>query len=311
MKKDMEVRNNEGWVAERLAHVKPAWEPQAAKAWLLVEERSAPRPRLAGWRLAATGLAAMVVAVMAIPQGRAIAQEVWFRLFLDRVEVVRVDLSDLPFRTQLTGSGQRAAAGMEEAGALAGFRPQLPPAAAWPGTPALTVIGAMTFEQTVRTGEIKAALGRAGASDVAVPEAWDGMTIRASMGPMVSASYANEIQILQAKPAQLFLPAGLSLERFAETLLRSVGLSWWESRAVARRFAAQPSLMLGIPADEAAKIEEVRLRWGSGMLVEEFNEDRGGIERVTLLFGGKERVFAVMSPSREECLRVAEQMVVE
>lgn len=307
----MEARNSSEWVAERLAHVKPAWEPETARARRLVEERSAPRPRRQGWRLAAASMAALALAVIAIPQSRAIAQEVWFSLFLDRIEVVRVDLSDLPFRTSVTGSGLRVVPGVREAEAQAGFRPQLPSAAAWPGTPSLAVVGAMTLEQTVRTNELKAALGRAGASDVVVPDQWDGLTIRASIGPMVTANYPGEIQILQAKPAQLFLPAGLALERFAETALRSVGLSWWESRAVARRFAAQPSLLLGIPANEAAKIEEVRLRWGSGMLVEESNEDRGGIERVTLLFGIKERVFAVMSPSREECLRVADQLPLE
>lgn len=307
----MEVRNSSEWVAERLAHVKPAWEPETAKARLLVEERSALRPRHQGWRLAAASMAALALAAIAIPQGRAIAQEVWFRLFLDRIELVRVDFSDSPFRSNVSVSGQRAVPGVDEAEAQAGFRPQLPLAAAWPGTPSLAVVGTMTLEQTVLADELKAALGRNGASDVIVPDQWDGMTIRASIGPMVAASYPGEIQILQAKPVQLFLPAGLALERFAETALRSVGLSWWESRAVARRFAAQPSLLLGIPADEAAKIEEVRLRWGTGMLVEESNEDRGGIERVTLLFGTKDRVFAVMSPSREECLRVADQLVLE
>ncbi len=307
----MEAQNSGKWVAEQLALVEPAWEPEIARARLLVEERFAQRPRHPGWRLAAASMAALALAVIAIPQSRALAHEVWFSLFLDRIEVVRVDLSDAPFRTNVIGSGQRSVPGVREAAAEAGFRPLLPSAAAWPGTPSLAVVGAMTFEQTVHTAELKAALGRAGASDVVVPEQWNGMTIRASIGPIVTANYPGEIQILQAKPAQLFLPAGLALDRFAETALRSVGLSWWESRAVARRFAAQPSLLLGIPADEAAKIEEVRLRWGYGMLVEESNEDRGGIESVTLFFGTKERVFAMMSPSREECLRVADQLVLE
>ena len=306
----MEAQDNSQWVAERLALVKPAWEPETAKARLLVEERTAPRPRLQGWRLAG-GMAALALAVIAVPQGRAIAQEIWFSLFLNRIDLVRVDLSDLPFHTNMSGSGQRAVPGVEEAEAQAGFRPYLTSTAGWPGTPALVVIGAMSLEQTVHTHELQAALGRAGAWDVVVPDQWDRMTIRASIGPMVAASYPGEIEILQTQPVQLFLPAGLALEQFAETALRSAGLSWWESRAVARRFAAQPSLLLGIPADEAAKIEEVRLRWGSGILVEESDGDRGGIQRVTLLFGAKERFFAVMSPSREECLRVADQLTLE
>ncbi len=307
----MEAQDNAQWVAERLAVVRPTWEPETGKARLLMEERSTPRTRLHGWKLAAASMAAFALAVVVLPQGRAIAQELWFRLFLNRIDVVRVDLSDLPLRTRATGSGQRAVSGVEEAEAQAGFRPYLPSSAAWPGAPSLAVVGAMTFEQTVHTNELRAALRRAGALDVVVPDQWDQMTIRASIGTMVAANYPGEIQILQARPVQLFLPAGLEFERFTETALRSAGLSRWESRAVARRFAAQPSLLIGIPQDEAARIEEVRLRWGSGMLVEEMSEDHGGIERVTLLFGTHGRVFAVMSPSRDECLKVADQLAME
>lgn len=118
----MEAQDNSQWVAERLALVKPAWEPETVKARLLVEERTAPRPRLQGWRLAG-GMAALALAVIAVLQGRAIAQEIWFSLFLNRIDLVRVDLSDLPFHTNMSGSGQRAVPGVEEAEAQAGFRP--------------------------------------------------------------------------------------------------------------------------------------------------------------------------------------------
>jgi hypothetical protein len=64
-------------------------------------------------------------------------------------------------------------------------------------------------------------------------------------------------------------------------------------------------LLLGIPADEVARIAEVSLRWGPGLLVEEFKDD-GGVERVTLVFGTKDGIFAVMSPSREACLKIAD-----
>jgi hypothetical protein len=73
---------------------------------------------------------------------------------------------------------------------------------------------------------------------------------------------------------------------------------------LARRYVAQPSLLIGIPNDEPARIEDVSLRQGSGLLVEELDDD-GTMQRVTLVFAAGDRIYAVMSPSREVCLRVA------
>ena len=44
---------------------------------------------------------------------------------------------------------------------------------------------------------------------------------------------------------------------------------------------------------------------GSGLLVEEFGHS-GETQRVTLVFGTKDRLYAVITPSREVCLRVAD-----
>ena len=304
----MERNDNSIWVAERMGTTAPEWTPDAVRARTLLDgrldQRLAPAAGRRAW-IAAGALAGLAVAILALPQGRAVAQELTFRLFLNRVDVVRVDLSDLPFQTNVMGSGHRAVPGQGEAEAQAVMPLRLPAPGAWPGTPALSVIGAMTIEQTVRTSELRAALVRVGAAEVAVPEEWDQLTIRARMGPIVAADYPGEIQILQSRPVELSIPAGFRLEQFAETAFRSVGLSWWEARALARRYVAQPSLLIGIPADEAARIEEVTLRWGTGLLIEEFKDD-GGTERVTLVFSSDDRVFAVMSPSRTVCLQMAD-----
>lgn len=304
----MEHQDNSQWVASHLSLTKPAWEPDVAKARLVLEERITSQPRERRWLIPAASLAALALAVLAIPQGRAIAQEVWFRLFLDRVEVIRVDPSNLPFETNVAVSGAHKVAGLEEAETQAGFRPDLPSEAAWPGPPSLRVVGAITINHTIRTKKLRAALERAGAADVVVPDQWDQAVLRVSIGPLVEANYAGEIQILQAKPAQVLLPAGIPLEQLAEATFRSAGLPWAEARAMARRFAAQPSMLLGIPSNEAAKIEEVKLRLGSGMLVEELDDNSGETVRATLVIANKDRVFAVMSPSREVCLRVADQL---
>lgn len=299
----METNDNSRWVAERLSKVQPAWTPNVTQSRVALDRELRPQPHRKVW-IAASALAGLAMAILALPQGRAMAQELWFRLFLNRIDVVRVDLSNAPFDTNVTGSGQHVVAGLDEAEAQAGLRARLPADGSWPGKPTISVIGAMTIEQTVRTTELRAALARVGAWDVAVPDEWDGLTVRATMGPLIAADYQGEIQILQSKPVQLFLPSGFPLSRFAETAFRSVGLSWSEARALARRYVEHPSWLIGIPSDEAARIEEVSLRWGSGLLVEEFG-DGGETERVTLVFGTKDRLYAVMSPSREVCLRVA------
>jgi hypothetical protein len=300
----METNDNSRWVAERLSKVGPVWTPNVMRARVALDRELGPQPRRQAW-IAAAALAGLAMVILALPQGRVIAQELWFRLFLNRIDVLRVDLSDAPFQTNVLGSGQHVVAGLDEAEAQAGLRPRLPVSGSWPGTPTISVIGAMTIEQTVRTSELRSALARVDASDVVVPDEWDQLTVRARIGPLVAADYPGEIQILQSKPVELFLPTGFPLSQFAETAFRSLGLSWWEARALARRYVAQPSLLIGIPADEAARIEDVSLRWGSGLLVEEFKDD-GGTERVTLVFGAKDGIYAVMSPSREVCLKVAD-----
>jgi hypothetical protein len=94
------------------------------------------------------------------------------------------------------------------------------------------------------------------------------------------------------------------LDRFAEAALRSLGLPWWEARAIGRKFVAQPALLLGIPPDEAATVREVTVRGRTGMLVEHFDE-HGSPERANVMFSGRDRMYAVSSPTAELSLRIA------
>src|SRR5215469_13593193 len=106
--------------------------------------------------------------------------------------------------------------------------------------------GPITVEEMIRIHDLEAALQRAGAKDAQVPPEWDGVQLRTEIGPMVTPSYGEDIQIMQARPAEMSIPAGFPLERFAELAFRSLGVSVWQSRALAQRFAADPSLLLDI-----------------------------------------------------------------
>lgn len=290
------------WVSDRLASLEPEWTPNLVRGRSLIEVATAPRRTGRIWAVAT---AALALAVIAIPQTRAIAQELWLRVLISRVEAIRVDHSRLPVRTEVTSNGPvYEVRDIDEAQAKAGFRPTLPPSDA---APRLAVTGTLALKQTVRVKEIESALEKAGLRDVHVPAEWEGVTLRTDVGPMITADYPGGINVLQVRPFELLVPRGFDLEKFAEIVFRSVGVSWWEARLMGRRFAANPAWYLDIPADEVVNIQEFPLPGGPAMLIEDF-DDRGGVERATVVYTTRERIYAVSSPSRETSMRVAESL---
>jgi hypothetical protein len=308
-------QHENAWVAERLASVEPKWIIDTDRARAELDARLSPRaagrpqPFRAVWATAAATVAVAVIALVAVPGGRALAQDLWFRLFLNRVEVVRVDLSKLPLDTGITSNGMAmVVSGLAEAEQKAGFLPVLPPAEVLSDTPRIEVTGPISVRQTVRTGPLRAALAKAGASDVKVPDEWDGVSLRMEIGPLVIAEYPNEVQVLQSKPVELFVPSGFPLARFAEVAFRSTGLSWWESRALGEKMAANPAWLLDVPADEVVHLQEIGLRSGhKGLVVEDF-DDHGAISRVTVIVATPQRIFAVSSGSRVRSLEIADSL---
>jgi hypothetical protein len=298
-------RNDEArWVSERMADLDPAWKPDFARgrklldAGLVGQRRSWPWPALAA-------TAAVCASVVALPQTRVLAQQLWAHYVLNRVDVVRIDFSDLPVRAQVRASGPpQGARDLNDAERKAGFRPALPEPGVLSANPSLTVIGTMTVEETIHVGEIQAALNQAGASDIQIPAAWEGIQLRANIGPIVNLVYPDEVGILEAKPIEISVPAGFPLQFFAEVAFRSIGRSGPEAKSLAQRFIANPAWMLGIPADEVANIEQVSLPNGAAMLIEDTNDD-GSQGRVTVFRSTPERIYCVLANSRQLALRIA------
>ncbi len=299
----MDSHSETQWVADRLAVVAPPWEPDMVRARARVRAAAPPRRRVWRYGLAATAAATLVVAIAA-PSGRALAQELWYRWFVTRVAVVRLDLSRIPLESSIrTDAALVRAASLADAAGKAGFVPALPPDSI-AGTPReLWVIGRMDVSQTVRTAAIAEALQREGAADVEVPAEWNGVTLRASIGPIVAAAYPGEIELLQAPPVRLEMPAAFPLARFATTIFRAGGLPADEARRLGEEFAARPAWLLDVPDDEEAVVETVSLPGGSALLIEDAAESGG--ERVTVIVSRPTRIYTVSSPSREQSLRVA------
>ena len=290
------------WTAARLAAVAPTWEPDPVRARLRVRDRPATRSRRLAY--ATAGVAALIVTFIS-PSGRALAQDLWYRWFVTRVAVVRVNLSKVPLDTSIRTDGlHQTVSSIAEATATAGFTPVLPPSDLAGGVPVLAVVGRIDMTQRIHTRALADALRREGASDVDVPAEWDGTTLRAVIGPLVSATYPGEVEVLQTVPIRLEMPAAFPLERFAEIAFRAGGLPGAEARQLAAEYARQPAWLLDVPADAAVIIETVTLAHGGSALLIEDPSESGG-ERATVFVSRPARLYSVSSPTRELSLRIA------
>jgi hypothetical protein len=300
----MERNDETRWVSERMADLDPAWKPDFARGRKLLDAGLAGRRRSWPWPALAAA-AAVCAAVVALPQTRVLAQQLWVHYVLNRVDVVRVDFSDLPLHAQVRASAPpQVARDLDDAERKAGFRPALPEPRVLPANPSLTVIGTMAVEETIHVGELQAALNKAGASDIQIPAAWEGVQLRANIGPIVNLGYPDEVGILEAKPIEISVPSRFPLQFFAEAAFRSIGRSGPEAKSLAQRFIANRAWMLGIPADEVANIEQVSLPNGAAMLIEDTNDD-GRPGRVTVFRSTPERIYCVLTNSRQLALRIA------
>jgi hypothetical protein len=86
-----------------------------------------------------------------------------------------------------------------------------------------------------------------------------------------------------------------------------VGLSERDAAATAQKFTANPAWLLDVPSDEPADVEQVILRSGPALLVQEFNDD-GRPPRVTVLRSTSDRIFAVETNSRQQALEIGDAL---
>jgi hypothetical protein len=309
----METNHEGHWVADRLAAIEPQWGPNLARGRELLNARLAGRRHSWTWMAwtgmaAAAAAAAVCVAVLALPDTRALAQELWYRFVLNRVDVVRLDLSKLPLHTRVTSKGlEQSVQNVDEAERNAGFKPYLPSLQVLGVNPGITLTGPIVMEQTIHVREIESALAKVGASDVQVPAEWEGMQVRTEIGPVVVANYPDDVHIVQGLPIEFSISSGLVLEHFAEVAFRSIGVSLWEARAMAQKFAAHPAWLLDIPPDAVVNVQEVALRTGPALLIEDLDV-KGVVKRATVTWSTSGRMYSVSSRSRELSTKIADAL---
>ncbi len=303
----MEINHEDQWVTDRLTSLEPQWRPNPVSARAMLDMKLSTRGYSWTW-LTAAATAAVCLAAFAVPQTRAIAQQMWYRFVLNRIDVVRVDLSRLPLHMHITTNGLEVRAeNIDQAEQKAGFKPYLPPPEVLDANSDLSVSGPLVVEQTINVSELESALAKVGATDVQVPPEWESLKLYASIGPMVEANYPGDVQVFQSQPIKLTVPPGLELERFAEVAFRSIGVPEWEARSMGQKFAAHPAWLIDIPADKAVNIQEERIGNGPALLIENISQD-GTVERATVIRSTRERMYSVISKTRERSIEVAESL---
>jgi len=308
------------WVEERIAAVAPPaeWEPDVDLARARFESRrsafgdahrgalGARRRAIRRYWLAGAAAAAMACAVLVwYPGARVRAQELWRRLTVGRIEVVRVDFDSLPDEAKSLRAQPihrpgpaEVAADAAEAAQRAGFVPRLPSPGVLPGTPKLSVLGPMSFGTVIQAADLELALRKAGISDEAVPRQWDGAQLTVEIGSTVNAAW-DQVGIMQGLPPVLSTPMGFDVGAFATAVLRAAGMNRDAAQRFGRRLVSQPALLLGIATQDAVSVREVNLRTGPATLIEDLG-DNGQVERVAILWSVPDRVYLLSGTLRAD-----------
>ncbi len=309
MKSDMENKQAEDqWVAGRVAALAPEWQSDLASCRSQLNSSLPRQRRNTLWRPVAVCAAAACFAVLALlPAPRAIAQRLWERLTVSRIEVIRLDLSALPLKTEISSNGPVASVeNLGQASAKLGFAPSPRLWSMFATPPSLSVMPPIEVRQTIRVAALESALAKAGASTVRVPPEWDGVTLRVELKPTLAAEYPDA-QILESAPMELSMPAGFPLEHFAEVAFQSIGVPFAQARALGRRFAAQPAWFLELDPDEPVMVEEIELPSGRALLIEDTGEEKAS-GRFTIIWSAPDRMYAVSSATREQAITLARRL---
>jgi hypothetical protein len=304
----MEQHRNDLWAAERLASTKPNWSPNLTRGRALLSAKLHARNHLRGRFAVPAAVTALCLMVLAIPATRTFAEDLWYRFVLDRVNVVQLDLSKSPLNTHVTTNGlERSVRNLKEAQALAGFPLQLPSPEVLPGVPSITVTGPISVEQTIRVSDMESALACVGASNVQVPDEWDGVQLHTEIGPVVTASYPGNIEIQEELPMQMAIPSGFPLQRFAEVFFESMGVPRWKADLMALQFADHPAWLLDIPPNAEVTLHELKFSDSPAFLMEELDPS-GALKRATVILCTGERIYSVSSPSATLSTQIAEAL---
>jgi hypothetical protein len=211
---------------------------------------------------------------------------------LKRFEVLRVSAGDMerlpaslrPIFVDPTPDAEPVDS-LDQATTRAGFTPRFPKSA---NKPQLGVIDPVRAEARIAVADLNAALRDAKATNVAVPQEWDGIAITIEQGRGILADYGDFL-ITQAPPLTFNAPSGFPLDQFIEVLFRVVGMNAPDARTLRQKFTANPAAFFPIPSRYDMDIHEVRLNSGSGLLL----QNAGKVGELALAWATADRTYFV------------------
>lgn len=294
------------FVAHTLAALTPDWTPDATRARAQLDE--AIDGRHMPVRIVVTGAAvALVAALVCAPQTRMLAQALWARWPMTRVEIVSTPAAwPLDRRYSLRGSGTFARqADVERVG---GYALHLPSPAIAGTAVEFTVVESATVDERIDVAALETALRRVGAGDVAVPHAWNGASIRASVGNVIVARYPDGAIVAQsATLPSLEVPVGIPLSDLAAIVFRAAGLPAGAARSAGLAYAISPAWLLQLDADGRETAQRLSLRNGDAWLMSPTAPIAGAGQNAPdalVLRADAARLYAV-SASRERAIEIA------
>jgi hypothetical protein len=338
--------DTERWVEERMALLAApdSWEPDTDLARARLQGRMSTRrstPARTWLSRAALVAAACLVLLFAIPTTRALSQQIWRWLTVQRVEVVQGDfqkLNGIWLVPQMVDKELKPgedppplppAVDFAEAVRRAGFTPRLPREGTSSVAPVFMVFDdPMVWSTTLNVAKMEETLRQAGVNDQPIPKEWDGAQMSLTTRSAISAVWSSEeMTLFQHPPITLSAPAGFDITVYWMAAMRAAGIPREQARALAERMRATPALLLGIAANHKNSIREVNLRSGPATLIETRGERRGGpppadvwesIRRffegifderkgghVLLIWGVEDRVYHLAAKSAEQAITAA------
>ncbi|MCI0418024.1 MAG: hypothetical protein L0312_02190 [Acidobacteria bacterium] len=313
--------DTERWVEERMALLAApdGWEPDAGVARTRLQGcLSARRPTLARiWlpRVATVALACLVL-LFAIPTTRALTQQLWQWLTVQKFEVVQADFQKLRGIWLVPQIDQKEISSDElklppvvdfmEAARRAGFTPRLPREGAPPVAPVLMAFDdPMVWSTTLNVANMEASLRQAGVNDQPIPKEWDGAQMSLTTRSAISAVWnSGEMALFQHPPITVSGPAGFDITVYWMGALRAAGVNREQARALAERMRTTPTILLGIAANNKKAIREVNLGAGPATLIETRGEPWKN-QQVLLIWSVADRVYHLAAKNAEQAIVAA------
>lgn len=188
---------------------------------------------------------------------------------LKRFEIIRADQPDINrvpndlrpiFADPVPDS--ELVSDLNEATRKAGFTARLPKS---DKPPQFGVIAPIGEQLKINAGELRKALADAKATDVTVPDSWDGVTIEMQQKRGIFADF-GKFFLVQAPTQTFTMRSGFALDQFVEVLCRILGMNAVQARSIRQSFMAAPMAFFPIPRKYDLDVHQVKLRAGSGTL---------------------------------------------